>query len=368
MGLALIAVIALAGCERLFAVSGLPIDSGDDGHRDVSPLEPDGPPGCITVGMNGSGQGTLAAHGFYQRCLLDSGKQLTLTGPLSTNGSMCDSTTIDSSVCAVVASEIDIEGPVVVTGPLPLVLVATRVINVSGSLSLSSSPSSTGAGADWAACDTLPLAGSANGGGGAGGTLDPSFPGGYGGASQNAGVPPRSPTTPYVSLHGGCQGGTDSSAALSPTDSGGAVYLMAPTISVTGAIEANGADGAGGSSGAGGGYGGGSGGMIVLDAATIAPGGGMFRALGGGGGGGGSLNGGGVMGSGGSGGAGGDATAGYGGNGYAMPNQAFSGGNGVLSPQTVPGGGGGGVGGAGGILLFTMEPATGGSFDPPATL
>ncbi len=363
-GLAFLAVIALAGCERLFDVSGAPSDGG---HRDVNPLEPDGPPGCITIGMNGSGHGELGVHGFYQRCLLDSSRIVSIGGAFSTSGPTCDSDTIDSSVCAVVAHEIDIDNTVTVTGPLPLVLVATSVINVTGSLGVSSHPSAPGAGADWTGCNTLALAGGPDGEGGAGGTLDPSFPGGFGGASQSAGPAPQVPATPFAALHGGCEGGTGSSAALSPTDSGGAVYLMAPTITVTGGIEANGGDGAGGAAGNGGGYGGGSGGMIALDAATIAIGGGTLQARGGGGGGGGAANGGGTMGDGGQGGSPGGNAGGFGGNGYMTPTPAFSGGTGSMAQEGIAGGGGGGGGGAGAILLFTSNEVTGGSFDPPFT-
>ncbi len=354
-------VIALAGCQRLFDV----VDAPPDAYGDASPPELDGPTGCITVGMNGTGLDRLSVSGFYRRCLSDPGKNLTLDGPFSTSSTMCDRETLDNSVCALIATNIDIQGTVEVSGPLPLVLVATGQINVYGSLIVSSTEDSGGAGADWTACPTLMLAGG-GGAGGAGGTLDSNVSGGAGGQSLVPGPLAMRPTSPpFASLHGGCEGGTGALGVLPPTDAGGAVYLMASAITITGGIEANGAPGAGGAVGNGGGYGGGSGGMVALDAPTIDVTGGMVRALGGGGGGGGGGNGGGATGSGDKGGTPADATAGFGGDGYAMQIEAFPGGPGGGISNGPIGGGGGGGGGGGAILVFTAG-AVNGSFDPPA--
>ena len=312
------------------------------------------------LGMNGTGGGTLTVSGFYQRCVFDSGKKLSLTGTLSTDATTCDDT-IDSSVCAIIASNISIDGSVAVVGKRPLLLVATGEITVDGSLSLSTDSNGVGAGADWSSCDTTDLGGT-NGDGGAGGTLDPGFPGGDGGASSGTPVPsPVAVKDPFSSLHGGCQGGTGSPGLPPPTHAGGAVYLMATAITITGGIQADGAAGAGGAAN-GGGYGGGSGGMIALDAPTIAITGTVY-ARGGGGGGGGGGNGGGQAGAGDLGGLAADPSAGAGGNGSSL-GTVYAGGPGTGNPIGMqPGGGGGGGGGAGAILLFTSHSVNGG-FDP----
>lgn len=273
----------------------------------------------------------------------------------------------DSSFCVIAQKSISIGilGRWNVTGAKPLVLIGAMSIGINGAIDVGSHRNGTsGPGADPAACA-------------AGGTptLDAGGPGGSFGTTGGAGGPsdgqlpvPAAPATAKpANLRGGCPGTTGSGGnAGALGHGGGAIYLIADSIMLSGGINASGASGTGAGLSAGGG-GGGSGGMIVLDAATInvTAGARIFANGGGGGEGGGGSNGGndGVDSAGpaitGNGGGGNAGAGGDGGDGAFGTTAAQAGGNGADS-------GGGGGGGAGVIRVFPSQ-MLGGSISPPAT-
>ena len=186
-----------------------------------------------------------------------------------------------------------------VTGPRPLVLVATNNITIDGVLDVAShgggSPK-TGPGAPFSNCQQFmspPTANVAGGAGGAGATfMSKGAAGGdgNGGMAGNSGGTAMSPLgTNPTALRGGCTGQAgaagDGSSGGTGGIGGGAVFLLSGgTIAITqnGIVNASGAGGAAGGDQAGGG-GGGSGGMIVLYANAIAAPNGRLLANGGGG-------------------------------------------------------------------------------------
>ncbi len=301
-------------------------------------------------------------------------------------------------VCVIAADTITVTGELTATGPRPLVLVAATMINVGGTIDVSSKamPSRRGAGSQGLACTNSSAGTNDRGGGGGGGGGTFSTRGGTGGTGDTnmngppAGVAPGGPSgtgqaTP-VTLRGGCRGavggeGGDSDG-VNPGGpgglGGGAVALVSGgTITVPGAVYASGAGGgtilgqlgtcAPGNGGfEQGGGGGGGGGMIVLDGAALAvPG--KIVANGGGGGGGGACFGG-VH--------GGDGTTGQwnmqasGGMGD-VANGGANGGSGssriaftVLDGLPDVSGGGGGGGGLG--YVWTKGTLAGGAMISPA--
>jgi hypothetical protein len=230
---------------------------------------------------------------------------LSLSGMIDTRGdSRCviaDQAMSGPSLCVMLGTTIDVADTIVI-GDRPLVLVATQMITVSGTLDASSvGTTRIGAGGNVAAC-AAPAGGmsSQGGGGGAGGSFGTL--GGRGGTGANGsaigGVP--APAPGLVAIRGGCAGGTGgvgqtATAGGAGGASGGALYLIAAaSITVTGAVFASGAGGGGGNptvnvdrKGAGGG--GGTGGLIGFDAPTISVSG-IVAANGGGGGGGGDAS------------------------------------------------------------------------------
>jgi hypothetical protein len=205
----------------------------------------------------------------------------------------CETTTMDTApgVCVVAATTIEIRAGVTLRaiGPRPLLLLATDAIVVAGTLDAGSHRDGTaGPGANFVDCRNgmAPTTTNGSGGGGHGGTFG--TVGGDGGASVGRGAKGVAPTMidmPAV-LRGGCPGiaGADTNPGVGGAG-GGAVELNAPTITVSGVVNASGAGGQGGTNGDSGGGGGGSGGMIVFDAPTLMITG-MVMAQGGGGGGG----------------------------------------------------------------------------------
>jgi hypothetical protein len=187
--------------------------------------------------------------------------------------------------CVVAATDITLGGGATLRahGSKPIVLLATAVFNLQGTIDVSSrhDRSSPGAGAAAAsACQGTPAMGHSGG-----------FGGSFGGKGGDGGTPvsttgeaggvaslPRS--FPSV-LRGGCPGGNGVNAQQpgpggSGGSGGGAVALIAASLRMGGKINASGAGGLGGpvypGSGTGtGGGGGGSGGMIVIDTSSITP-------------------------------------------------------------------------------------------------
>jgi hypothetical protein len=192
-------------------------------------------------------------------------------------------------LCVIGGSQIEVTGTVAVSGARPLVLIATTSLTVSGTLDASSVVGgAVGAGANSAACTAATAPVSAKGGGGAGGSFGNS--GGNGGKAQGAGgVSGASQTATFV--RGGCAGNTGSCPTIGNTGGpggvggpgGGALYLIAGNqLAISGAVFASGAGGSLGGTYCGGG-GGGTGGLIALEAPTIAAGSSPIAANGGGG-------------------------------------------------------------------------------------
>jgi hypothetical protein len=192
-----------------------------------------------------------------------------------------------------------------VTGQHALVVVVHGNAQVAGALSVSSAGGSAptaGPGASDTACGGAGLgkngmgSGSLSPGGGSGGGAYGGDGGdgsdGYGPDAGNKGARgTRVGTAALVPLHGGCRGGRGGDTSLAgdqggaPGSGGGAIALtVRETLSVSGAIEANGSGGRGGLQGGGGAGGGGSGGAIFLEAANVLVTGASLCANGGGGG------------------------------------------------------------------------------------
>ena len=264
-------------------------------------------------------------------------------------------------ICAMAGTQVIVAAMTTVSGARPLMLVASGNIQVSARLDVGSTiagTGSTGPGANSALCDA-PVNGVTSavltgGSGGAGGSFATAGGGGGAGNGTGAGAataanPPQpSPTV----LRGGCAGGNGGSSGAGGTggdggDGGGAVYLFAGgTIAIGDTLRASGAAGKHGTVSNGAGGAGGSGGMIVLEATTISVNGAVIAN--GGGGGEGSR---GATGADGTddrafdqapiGGSGGSSDGGNGGAGAFLTTAAVGGNSGG-------GGGGGGAGGGGG--------------------
>lgn len=210
-----------------------------------------------------------------------------LFGVISTSTPLCAGNVVSGAVgeCVIAGTTITITAGAVatLTGPRPIVLIATDAITIDGTLDASSHGSnSQAAGANFAGCAMATSPGS--GGGGAGGSF--ASRGGDGGAPNpsTAGTELGEPT----SLHGGCSGRMAGGDSGSRGSGGGAVYLLSSVeikVNATGVINASGSGGQGADGTNGGGGGGGSGGMIVLDAPSVTVAGNVFANGGGGGGG-----------------------------------------------------------------------------------
>jgi hypothetical protein len=368
------ALLLVTGCQQLFGVQGGHAGNASDANRDAIDALVDAPTGCTPVGKNGTGAEMLASTGFFSTCIEDGLSSVMLTAGFSTDdaAAMCDDR-LGADVCTIVASQITVSN-VVVTGSKPLVLAASQQISIQGILDVSSAGGgqASGPGANWSGCPNT-LDANSGGNGGAGGTiniqvLNDLYQAGNGGFSSGANPDASYPQTPFAAFHGGCAGGLGDVTNGGPqprADSGGALYLMAPDVNVSGAILADGAPGAGGSFGDGGGYGGGSGGIVAFDAVTIETLTATIHAYGGGGGAGGETS---APGPGGTGHLGGQSNVvggASGGNGYNNATRAFSGGNGNSS-QAATGGGGGG-GGAGAVLIFSSDLVASNPIDPTPT-
>lgn len=273
---------------------------------------------------------------------------------IDTAGPMCDPGISKFCVIAGTSVQIDAGRTLGASGPRPLVVLSTAQLGIDGVLDVAShinTPQHSGPGADSPLCHTGTPAGTYGGGwGGSFGTK-----GGNGGAANGA---IAGTTLVPTTLQGGCKGSDGAGNPGKLGHGGGAVYLIATSISVNGTITASGESGASTPNNSAGGGGGGSGGMIVFDTPmlSIAPTAQIFANGGGGGEGTGGNTGkdgidalgpgaGGVGGSGGS----------TGGDGGAGGFGTTGGNNGTAGDATDQGGGGGG-GGAGVITI--NGPAT----------
>ena len=264
-------------------------------------------------------------------------------------------------------------------GSKPLVLLSTSAVRVEGTIDVSGElGNAAGANPVGQCTGATPAMGNSGGAGG-------SFAGRGGNGGQVNAPAGSSIAAPRLNgfpstLRGGCSGQagdkTDSPATFGGSG-GGAVAIIAPSLSLDGAIIAPGSGGSGGPTAFTGGGGGGSGGMIVLDVPMA----GMVRgpnAI--------------LVANGGGGGEGGDgSSAGSSGFSSAVPTPAapgggtpeagggnFSGGNGgdgsagaEIDGSASPGGvqnGGGGGGGGGGAGFVHAPGITGDSVISPASL
>ena len=257
-----------------------------------------------------------------------------------------------------------ISGSTIATGTRPLVLISAGDITITQLDAASHRGGTVGPAANSTLC--LPPGAAGPGGGGGGGGFGGK--GGDGGAGVGAGGAGGKPS-PATVLRGGCPGGAGSTANTLGNGGGSVMLVAVGTITISTSINASGSSSAsaGGSAGAGA-SGGGSGGMIVLEAATLANNGNVFAN--GGSGAEGSGAGGNPGGDGNDptnataapGGGGSSATGGDGGAGGAKPP---TNGDGVKGSDGTGGGGGGG-GGAIGVIL-THGSMLGGATSPTPT-
>ena len=359
----------IAWCVVAALDTGCAFHSGRTGTTDATtefdaPLDAplDAPPDATTPTVNCFGTSALAL--VCLESLPTDPLTLGTASSLDTATSpLCAALRVGSSnVCVIAAQTLTISAALTVTGTRPLVLLSLTAITVSATLDIASHRGSpTGAGGDASSCNTGVdptdrgggQAGSFGSKGGDGGDSDGALDRGTSGAATM-------PTT----LRGGCMGADGAGSLTSHGNGGGAVLLIAETITISGSINASGSPGDGAPAGRYGGGGAGAGGMIAFDAPTITVSG-PVHANGGGGGGGSSVS---SAGSPGSeppvaGGATGGGHGGNGGDGGLGSFGAGAGGSGVSGTTSSDGGGGGG-GGAGVILKFRHAGAL--ATSPPA--
>jgi hypothetical protein len=289
-------------------------------------------------------------------------------------------------VCLFYFKNINVQagGTLLALGARPFALVAKDQLTIAGVLDVSSQrgrlgqPGAGSAPTATGLCSSVspPVVATGGGGGGAGGTLMTA--GGKGGigntdnsaggpANAAGGVPGLAQTEPTF-LRGGCNGQAGANGQTPPAgllgQGGGAVYLSAATLVITGNVLAGGSGGGGGGGIDDGGGGGGSGGVIVAQSPSLRVSG-MLLATGGGGG----------KGKGGGGGPGGesgaDAITPSAAKGGQQGNGGGHGGDGSTSAgggagQDNVGGAGGGGGGSGLILLLGPQINTASSTIVPA--
>lgn len=296
-------------------------------------------------------------------------------------------------VCLLHFKEVEIQqgGTLIAYGSRPLALVSSGAMRIHGTIDVSSKrsimtpaqPAQVGAGSaptglGLCAFTGSPQSAGGGGGGGTGGTFASQGGGGGigntddsgGGDDDRAGGVPGTVLSLPSILRGGCNGQPGAPGKDMPVGAvgfgGGAVYLFAPSLQLSGTVLAGGAGGdiPGGDDG---GSGGGSGGMIVVESDSLAISG-LLLATGGAGAQGGNGNTSGAPGE--------DARTmtpvmpALGGTGGGLDGD---GGNGSISGEGSPGrqsrgGGGGGGGGVGFVLLLGPQTSVdGATIMPPAT-
>lgn len=288
-------------------------------------------------------------------------------------------------VCLFSFEEIEVQqgGVLLAYGVRPFALVAKGSLKISGTLDVSSRRSrldKLGAGGALApaagvcAFVSNPVKARGGGGGGAGGTF--SMQGGGGGTGNSDGIgggpanvaggtPGPMIAEPAI-LRGGCNGQEGADGQNAPGGAmglgGGAVYLAAASLTITGSVLAGGSGGGGGDRDDGGG-GGGSGGMIVAQSGALRISGTLLATGGGGGKGGNGTQ---------SGQPGDDATAPTAAAGGGGNQGGGRGGDGATQATGMRGmndsaGAGGGGGGTGFILLLSAGADLSGSTIVPTT-
>jgi hypothetical protein len=187
-----------------------------------------------------------------------------------------------------------------VTGTSPVVLAVFGDATIAGTIDASASGTVPGSGGNWS-CGTSQgsdgngssarFSGASGGGGGgfgtaggASGTADTDNSDGVNAAAAGGVARGTGTLSPLL---GGCAGGRAGGCSNDGGAGGGAIQISAAgTLTVTGAVRANGGDGSlpCGASDEGGGTGGGSGGGILLEATTVTHAGAVIEAKGGAGG------------------------------------------------------------------------------------
>jgi hypothetical protein len=346
-------------------------------------------------GSDGGGSNKIDAPppcfgAFSNVCLSATPKApLNVTGTMEINtdtaSTQCDAKSPQSAqYCIVAATSFSIPSGAVLSahGARPLVLVAsdpTATFQLDGEIDVNSSikgaTPTKGAGANSNECATLAAFPATTTGGAYGGSFGSK--GGDGsdgegiGAVNSKGLAAAPLSSFPTALRGGCAGGdgaaTGSAGESTGGNGGGAVYIIAHALEISGRINASGAAGRGGASSpsVAGGGGGGTGGMIVVEATITTQGKAQMWANGGGGGQGGATGATGL-----------DGNESTGANTPALTTQGTTdggdGGGGNTKDQAAlsgvanasKGAGGGGGGGGGGYIRATGFT---GSTSPPST-
>jgi hypothetical protein len=286
----LLAVGVLGGC-------GFTAATGSQGPADA---RIDAPPGAladaaIDAEIDAAFDAPLAmsCHGTFETvCIAQPiGANLDVNSPLAIDtdtSPLCQPPAAGSTItsaCILARASFGLNNTLRATGSRPLILIATGAFTINGSGTLDVGSRGLMRGAGGRACAGFATPGSHAGGAGASfGTLGGL--GGTGGASTSGSVPQ---TTALVDLVGGCSGIPGGSTAVIESGpgglGGGAVLVIASSITVNGNINASGGGGGGGITANAGGGGGGAGGAVVLDTQNLTiNGGGRVFAQGGGGG------------------------------------------------------------------------------------
>jgi len=361
--LAVVIAVVLPGCDRLFGLLELPVDSTRVPDCSDWPQPPTGLDPCNVATPSGS----LVVDGLVTYHT-DTGE---LDGGTPPASQLDTTSTPNVRIVSIDALSIRTSGQLRVVGPHPVVFVVHGAAEISGTLDASAWFDTTtwhpGPGGEAACVDGAGEPGpsgadGAGGGGGGGHGAD----GGDGGAGDavGAGRHGNIEGSPTVSpLRGGCRGGTggdgDGAGGLGGRGAGGVQVAArdAIVIASAGSIRANGGPGAGGNANNGGGGGGGSGGAILLEGASITAMAGTAICANGGGGGGGASD------------EGGDGAPGTPGTCTLVPAQGGLGGTGGGSSagaggaSTTPAGPGksgseGGGGGGGGVGRIRLDAPT----------
>jgi hypothetical protein len=282
------------GLLTCVAVTGCTFSSPRASDPDGGPPIDQQPPDAQACFGRGLGKVCLASPPTQPRALtgtIDTGIDTICTELITVTG---------TEACVIAGTSVDLAITAVVrgVGSRPLVIVASGLLTIAGTLDVGSQRGTqAGTGAQDATCPNLGLAENDDGGGGGGAGGSFYGPGGDGGTGDlnNNGAPIGAGAggthvaaiTPS-DLRAGCRGGNGGSGGMGSTAGvggrgGGAIYLIAGTeIQISGRVVAYGAGG-GGAGVQGGGGGGGSGGMIGLDAPNVVVSG-ILAANGGGGG------------------------------------------------------------------------------------
>lgn len=267
--------------------------SGEEGEQ---PQQPDArlPPPCIPGFVDVCGQAAPDGNFIVSNAQINTDADARCRTVAQSGG---------PNICLFYFTDVEIQagGTVLAHGSRPFALVATNEIRILGTVDVSSQrarPTLRGAGSNPSGLCTsvsVPEAAAGGGGGGAGGTFGTA--GGKGGngnldgsdnsTADRAGGVPGTPLQAPALLRGGCDGQDgapgDAPSGAAAGQGGGAVYLSAPRLTVSGQIRAGGSGGSPATGTDDGGSGGGSGGAIILESPMLTVSGRLIATGGGGG-------------------------------------------------------------------------------------